>query len=130
MRRRFSEREADWLDEAIKESSRSRIHAGAGEGLAQRSGRWQIGLMHESKHESAAAAMRQINQAWLNGRVDDLAPLVHSEIVTVVPGFAAKIQGHEMFLAGFRDFCGSATIEKFKEHDQQVDVAGGLAGDA
>ena len=29
--------------------------------------------MDESKHEGAAAAMRQINQAWLGGQVEDLA---------------------------------------------------------
>jgi hypothetical protein len=83
--------------------------------------------MDESKQESAAAAMRQINHAWLKGRVDDLAPLVHSEIVTVFPDFAGKIQGREVFLAGFHDFCQNATIQEFQEHDQQVDVAGGTA---
>ena len=70
--------------------------------------------MDESKQESAAAAMRQINQAWLNGRVEDLAPLVHLDIVTVFPDFAGKIQGREVFLAGFHDFCQSATIQKFQ----------------
>jgi ketosteroid isomerase-like protein len=83
--------------------------------------------MDESKRESAAAAMRQINQAWLTGRVEDLAPLVHSEIVMVVPDFAGKIQGRERFLAGFRDFCQSAAIQEFREQDQQVDVAGDTA---
>ena len=68
--------------------------------------------------------MGQINQAWLSGRVEDLAPLVHSEIVMVVPDFAGKIQGRERFLAGFRDFCQSATIQEFREQDQQVDVVG------
>jgi uncharacterized protein (TIGR02246 family) len=83
--------------------------------------------MDESKRESAAAAMRQINQAWLKGRVEDLAPLVHSDIVMVLPDFAGKIQGREHFLAGFRDFCQSATIQEYQEHDQQVDVAGDTA---
>ncbi len=34
-------------------------------------------MVDESKREDAAAAMRQINQAWLGGRVEDLAPMVH-----------------------------------------------------
>ena len=83
--------------------------------------------MAESKREKAEAAMRQINEAWLNGRVEDLAPMVHSEIVMVFPEFAGKIQGRENFLAGFRDFCQSATIQEYREHDQQVDVAGDTA---
>jgi len=83
--------------------------------------------MDESIRENAAAAMHQINQAWLNGRVDDLAPLVHPEIVMVLPDFAAKVQGRERFLAGFRDFCQNAAIQDFREQDQQVDVIGDTA---
>lgn len=83
--------------------------------------------MDESKRENAVAAMRQINQAWLKGRVEDLAPLVHSEIVMFFPDFAGKVQGREDFLAGFRDFCRNATIHEFHEHDQQIDVAGDTA---
>jgi hypothetical protein len=83
--------------------------------------------MDESKRESASAAMRQINQAWLNGRVDDLAPMMHSEIVMVFPDFAGKIRGRGEFLAGFHDFCQNATIHEYQEQDQQVDVAGDTA---
>jgi len=77
--------------------------------------------------EDVAAAMRQINQVWLDGKVQDLEPLVHSEIVMVLPDFAGRIQGREEFLTGFRDFCQNATVHEFREHDQQVDVAGNTA---
>ncbi len=53
--------------------------------------------------------------------------MVHSEIVMIFPDFAGKIQGREHFLAGFRDFCQSATIHEFQEYDQQVDVAADTA---
>jgi ketosteroid isomerase-like protein len=84
-------------------------------------------MVDESKREDAATAMRQINQAWLEGRVEDLAPMAHPEIVMVFPGFAGRIQGREGFLAGFRDFRQNATIQEFREHDLQVDVAGDTA---
>ena len=71
--------------------------------------------------------MRRINQAWLDGKVDDLATVVHPEIVMVFPGFSGTAQGREGLLAGFRDFCQNATIYEFREHDQQVDVAGDTA---
>jgi ketosteroid isomerase-like protein len=80
-----------------------------------------------SPREEVTAALRQINQAWLDGQVEDLASLVHSEIVMVLPDFAGRIQGREEFLAGFRDFCQNATVHEFREHDQQVDVAGDTA---
>jgi predicted lipid-binding transport protein (Tim44 family) len=84
-------------------------------------------MADESKLEDVATAMRQINQAWLHGQVQDLAPLVHPEIVMVSPGFAGRIQGREDLLAGFRDFCQNATIHEFREHDHQVDVTGATA---
>ena len=81
-------------------------------------------MIDEPKREDAANAMRQINQAWLAGRIQDLAPMVHSEIITVFPGFSGSIQGREAFLAGFRDFLQNASIQEFHEHDHRVDVAG------
>ena len=84
-------------------------------------------MSYESKREDAATAMRQINQAWLDGQVQDLAPMVHPEIVMVLPDFAGRIQGREEFLAGFGDFHRNATIQEFREHDHQVDVAGDTA---
>ena len=71
-----------------------------------------------------AEAMRAINQAWLQGRVDDMAPALHPEIVMVFPGFSGQIRGREPFLAGFRDFVQSATIHEFNDHDQQIDIVG------
>ena len=67
-------------------------------------------MTNPSKREGAATAMRQINQAWLGGRLDDLAPMLHPEIVMVLPDFAGRVQGREELLAGFRDFSQNATI--------------------
>ena len=84
-------------------------------------------MVDESMRAAAAAAIRVINQAWLDGRVEDLAPLVHPEIVMAFPDFTGSIQGRKDFLAGFRDFCQNATIQEFREQDQHVDVAGDTA---
>jgi ketosteroid isomerase-like protein len=81
----------------------------------------------ESKRDRAAAVMHRINQAWLDGRVEDLALIVHPDIAMALRGFAGRIQGREDFLAGFRDFCQSAKVHKFHQHDQQIDVAGDVA---
>jgi ketosteroid isomerase-like protein len=84
-------------------------------------------MIDQSDREDAAAAMRQINDAWQSGRVSDLAALVHPEIVMVFPGFAGRIQGRDTFLAGFSDFCQNAKTIEFRAHDQQVDVVGDTA---
>lgn len=84
-------------------------------------------MIDESKREGVATVMRQINHAWLNGQVEQLAPMVHPEVVMVLPGFSARAQGQADFLAGFRDFCQNATVEEFREDDQSIDVAGDTA---
>jgi hypothetical protein len=55
----------------------------------------QLMVRDESDHETVAAAMRQINQAWLNGRVEDLTPLVHPGIVVAFPGFTGRARGRD-----------------------------------
>jgi ketosteroid isomerase-like protein len=84
-------------------------------------------MVDESKRENAATAMRLINRAWLDGRVEDLAAIVHPEVVIALPEFSGTIQGREEFLAGFRDFRQNASIQEFREHDLHVDVAGETA---
>lgn len=84
-------------------------------------------MVRELTREDAAATMRQINRAWLDGQVEDIAPMLHPEIVMVFPGFSARAQGREDFLAGLRDFCQNAIVREFNEHDVQVDVAGNMA---
>lgn len=84
-------------------------------------------MVEESKRENAATAMRLINQVWRDGQVEDLAPMLHPEIVMVLPDFTGTIQGREDFLAGFRDFRQNATIQEFREHDHHVNVAGDTA---
>jgi ketosteroid isomerase-like protein len=76
---------------------------------------------------SAAATIRQFNQAWQAGRLDELASMLHSEIVMAPPGFAGRAHGREAILAGFRDYCEHATTLEFHEHDLQADVIGDVA---
>ena|SRR5438132_10649677 len=84
-------------------------------------------MADETQREGVAAAMRRINDAWLGGHVDDLAAMVHPDIVMVFPGFAGRAQGREGFLAGFRDFCENAIVHDFRLDDEQIDVAGETA---
>ena len=84
-------------------------------------------MVDQFKRESVTATMRRINQAWLDGQVERLAPMLHPEVVMVLPGFNGRIEGRESFLAGFRDFCQNATIHEFRERDHHVDIAGDVA---
>jgi uncharacterized protein (TIGR02246 family) len=81
----------------------------------------------QSKTSEAAAAMHRINRAWLDGRPEDLVPLLHPDVTLVFPGFAGRVQGREAIVAGFVDFCANASVHEYREADQQVDVVGDTA---
>ena len=83
--------------------------------------------MQDSKHEAVVATVQRINRVWLVGRVEDLGPMIHPEIVTVFPGFTGRMQGREEFLAGFLDFRENAKIHEFRDYDYQSDIAGNTA---
>ena len=83
--------------------------------------------IQESEREAASSTMRRINQVWLDGQVERLAPMVHPEMVMAFPGFTGRAQGREEFLAGFSDFCQNASITSFRDDDYLVDVAGDTA---
>ena len=88
---------------------------------------WGSPMANESTTNDAADTLRRINDAWLNGRVADLAPLVHPDIVMVFPGFAGRMQGRDAFVAGFEDFSQNAKIHEYRPLDLQIDVAGETA---
>jgi uncharacterized protein (TIGR02246 family) len=75
----------------------------------------------------ATGLLRHINQAWLEGRPRDLTPLLHPDIVMILPGFAGRLQGREQMVSGFVDFCANAKVHAFEEEEQQVDVIGQTA---
>jgi ketosteroid isomerase-like protein len=76
---------------------------------------------------AVAQEMQLINAAWLNGQVDDMEGSIHPDIVMAIPGLAARVQGRDALLAGFRDFCNNAKVHEFHDREMQIDVAGRTA---
>jgi hypothetical protein len=83
--------------------------------------------MDDDSIQRVTSTMREINRAWLDGRIDDLGRRVHRDIVMLLPGFAGRIRGRVDFLLGFKEFCEGATIHQFEEFDQQIDRIGHTA---
>jgi hypothetical protein len=77
--------------------------------------------------ESVTAVLHRINQSWLAGRPEDLAPLIHPNIVMAFPGFGGRAEGRNTFVAGFADFCQHAKVHEYQEAGHQVDVVGDTA---
>jgi hypothetical protein len=81
----------------------------------------------ELARQQVSEVLRRINQAWRDGRPDDLRPLFHPGVVMAYPGFAGQAEGREALLAGFADFCETARVHAFEESGHRIDVAGRTA---
>jgi Domain of unknown function (DUF4440) len=80
-----------------------------------------------SEVERVTQILSSMNDAWLDGRPEDLAPFLDEAIVVVLPGFSSAVTGKTDVLAGFADFCQNARVLHFEESAQRVDVVGHTA---
>ena len=79
---------------------------------------------HPAAPQAVLAVLQQINRAWLEGRPEDILPLLHPQMTMAYPGFSGRADGAEALIAGFQDFCQNATVQSYTESDHQVDLAG------
>ena len=81
----------------------------------------------EPQGAAVEAAMQRINEAWVSGNLDDLAAVLHPDVVMAFPGFVGRSQGRDALVAGFEDFRDNARLIDFRESEIDVDVAGHTA---
>jgi hypothetical protein len=63
----------------------------------------------------------EINQAWLNGRVDDLSLIFHEDMVIVGPDFQELSRGRMACVKSYHDFLAQARIIDYRESEPIVD---------
>jgi Domain of unknown function (DUF4440) len=84
-------------------------------------------MQSQDMRDVVSAAMQRINRTWLDGRSEDLVPLLHPDMTLVFPGFAGRAEGREAIVAGFADFCANATVHEYHEANHYADVIGDTA---
>lgn len=77
--------------------------------------------------DAVAEVLRRINRAWLDGRPEEMTPLIHPEIVMALRGSSGRVAGREAFVAGFVDFLRDGVVHDYHESEYEVDRVGGLA---
>jgi hypothetical protein len=68
----------------------------------------------------------RINDAWLNGRFDELRDYLHADVVLAQPGLARRIVGRDAVIAAYRQFAAEAA-QSFRAGEVRVDAAGDSA---
>ena len=71
--------------------------------------------------------VRDLNNAWIEGRCDDLVPLFHDQVVMVPPGTGQRIVGRDAMVDSYRQFLAAAKVHEFRTLDLRADVFGGTA---
>jgi len=79
------------------------------------------------EHEAVVAALMRLKDAWLEGRYDDLHPLIHEKAVMVTPGFVGRAVGREAAIEGVAEFSQNAKVHSLEMGDLQADVVGETA---
>jgi ketosteroid isomerase-like protein len=82
--------------------------------------------MNDSTRE-VQNALAAINRAWRSGRVSDMVPYLHPDVVMTMPGFTGSIAGRDKLIAGFEEFCANARVVEYTESDQIIEVIGNSA---
>lgn len=81
-------------------------------------------MMTEHTTEAEATVgqlVRDLNQAWLDGRIDELQRFFAEDVVTALQE-GSRIVGREAVIASFRRFTERATTHSFEEHELVVDT--------
>jgi uncharacterized protein (TIGR02246 family) len=77
-------------------------------------------------HEVRSVVQR-LNEAWIHGRMDELAAAFHRDVVVVAPNFAARSVGREACVRGYADFVSHAVLHRVDVEPPEVDVFGSTA---
>lgn len=77
-------------------------------------------------HEDVAGVVQAMNDAWIEGRIDDLVPLFHEDVVMAAPD-GNRISGRDAMIESFRQYVAVAKTHEFTTEALGVDVFDGTA---
>ncbi len=86
--------------------------------------------MEQALREDArvvAELIRTINEAWLEGRTEELHRFFHDDMIIAGPNAAKMGEGREACVKSYTDFIDSAHIAHFDSKEVSVDVWGNAA---
>jgi predicted lipid-binding transport protein (Tim44 family) len=85
------------------------------------------GTMPSHDADTVRQMVRNINQAWLMERFEELEQYLHPEAIFVQPRFAGRLEGRAACIASYRDFAAQAQVREYRDGTPTVDVFGNTA---
>lgn len=74
-----------------------------------------------------AAVVHAVNDAWLEGRAEEMRPHLAHDVVFVQPGFEARVVGPDDVIASYQEFAALATLHGYNETEATVEDFGETA---
>lgn len=71
--------------------------------------------------------IKNINQAWLNDRLEELDQYFHPDVVFVQPKFAGRLEGRAACVGSYREFCAQAKVREYRDGEPRIDLFGPCA---
>jgi ketosteroid isomerase-like protein len=75
--------------------------------------------------DAIRVAIREMNQSWLEGRIDDVAAYLTDGVVFVAPGLERRIAGKPACLKSFADYVAQAKTHRFDAREPAIDLMPG-----
>jgi len=80
-----------------------------------------------NEKDTVRQIVKNINQAWLNDRFEEMDQYFHPDVVFVQPKFAGRLEGRAACIASYREFCAQATVREYRDGEPRIDVFGNAA---
>jgi uncharacterized protein (TIGR02246 family) len=77
--------------------------------------------------EEIGRLVRNINEAWKQGRAEQLHDFFHRDIVMVGPGYQELLRGRAACVESYREFGANAKVHDHTESEMKINVWGGTA---
>lgn len=66
--------------------------------------------------------IEQLNDAWLNDKIENMDMFFHKQVVLIEPGTNNRITGREEMIESYREFTESAEVSDFRIKDLMIDL--------
>jgi uncharacterized protein (TIGR02246 family) len=75
-----------------------------------------------NEQEAIRQLLKRINQAWVQGRLEELNECFHENMVIVAPGLQAMRKGREACVRSYQEFIAAAVVHEYNEREPTIDL--------
>lgn len=79
------------------------------------------------ENASVHDVLRSINTAWREGQPLSMLKYLHPDIIMALPEFTGTVQGRDVLVASFEEFCRNAKVMDYEESDESISIIGDCA---